>query len=104
VRVHVEYVGRVHLDEGQATELWWTKKVFIALMLLTIVATPIPMGSDVQSTYIKGWVGAIAGYILTPGIAEFGTRPTPVAVLQMMGKAVHGLRGHTGHFLLMGFA
>jgi hypothetical protein len=76
-----------------ATELWWTKKTFVVLMPIAMVLAPIPMGTRVQSDYIKGWMIAIFTYILTQGIAEFGLRPSAVAVLKVMGQSILGFIG-----------
>ena len=83
----------IHLDEDMAAELWWTKKTFVALMPIAMVLAPVPMGTRVQSDYIKGWMFAVFTYVFTQGIAEFGLRPTPIAVLKVVGKAVLGFVG-----------
>ena len=89
----VEFAGRIHLDEDMAAELWWTKKIFMALMPFAMVLAPMPMATRVQSDYIKGWMIAIFTYIVTQGVTEFGMRPSPVAVLKVVGKTILGFIG-----------
>ena len=42
VRVRVEYAGRCHLTEVQASELWWTKVTFLATIPLGLLV-PMPI-------------------------------------------------------------
>ena len=62
-------------------------------MLACAVIAPIPMSTRVQSHYIYGWLSAILLYITTQGVAEFGLRPAPLAVLKILGKTVLGFVG-----------
>ena len=89
-------------------------RVFIILMPLAMIITPIPMGTRVQSDYIKGWMVAVfmckqtasldpfqrrptrmpvRTDVLTQGVAEYGMRPTPLGVLKVVGKTVLGFAG-----------
>ena len=42
VRVRVEYAGRCHLTEIQASQLWWSKVVF-AIMVPVSLLVPMPI-------------------------------------------------------------
>ena len=87
------------------------------MMPLAMIITPIPMGTRVQSDYIKGWMVAVfmckqngmprhsldpfqrptrmpvRTDVLTQGVAEYGMRPTPLGVLKVVGKTVLGFAG-----------
>ena len=69
------------------------KEVFIVLMPLAMVIAPIPMGTRVQSDYLRGWMVAVFMYVLTQGVAEYGMRPTPLGVLKVVGKTILGFMG-----------
>ena len=68
-------------------------QVFIVLMPLAMVIAPIPMGTRVQSDYLRGWMVAVFMYVLTQGVAEYGMRPTPLGVLKVVGKTILGFMG-----------
>jgi hypothetical protein len=98
LRRRVEYAGRIKLSEEQATELWWTKKVFTIMIPSTILMAPMPMGYNIQSRYIMGWMIVGLGYIITQGIAEYGRRETrqkgvAMAVGWTIAHAVLGTMG-----------
>ena len=63
------------------------------LMPLAMVIAPIPMGTRVQSDYLRGWMVAVFMYVLTQGVAEYGMRPTPLGVLKVVGKTILGFMG-----------
>ena len=67
--------------------------MFIVLMPLAMVIAPIPMGTRVQSDYLRGWMVAVFMYVLTQGVAEYGMRPTPLGVLKVVGKTILGFMG-----------
>ena len=67
--------------------------MFIVLMPLAMVIAPIPMGTRVQSDYLRGWMVAVFMYVLTQGVAEYGMRPTPLGVLKVVGKTILGFVG-----------
>ena len=48
------------------------------MMPLAMIITPIPMGTRVQSDYIKGWMVAVLMYVGTQGLAEYGMRVGPM--------------------------
>ena len=75
------------------THLLWWDQVFIVLMPLAMVIAPIPMGTRVQSDYLRGWMVAVFMYVLTQGVAEYGMRPTPLGVLKVVGKTILGFMG-----------
>ena len=68
-------------------------QVFIVLMPLAMVIAPIPMGTRVQSDYLRGWMVAVFMYVVTQGVAEYGMRPTPLGVLKVVGKTLLGFVG-----------
>ena len=94
LRRRVEYAGRITLSEEHAAELWWTKKVFTIMIPSTIVLAPIPMGYNIQSRYLTGWMIVGLGYIATQGIAEYGRPETRDKGIKGVAKAVGWTLGH----------
>jgi hypothetical protein len=98
LRRRVEYAGRITLNEEQAMELWWTKKVFITMIPTIILLAPMPMGYNIQSRYVMGWMVVGLGYIITQGVAEYGRRETRQKGLAMaVGWTIaHAVSGTVG--------
>jgi hypothetical protein len=71
-RAYIEVAGRVRLSELQATELWWSKKVFATMMPIALIA-PLPWVAHATKGGVAfGWICAAVVYIGIGLVEELG--------------------------------